>query len=65
MTLAAFHALAYAISARSLLLLCIVGAFALGLTAVLRGGILPLIALAIYGGFTVIPVAILEARKRV
>ena len=63
-TLAAFQGLAYALSARSLLLLSIVGAFALGLTALLKGGVLPLVALGIYSAFTVIPVAILEARKR-
>lgn len=59
--LSAFTGLGYALSARALLLLTLIGAFVLAMRADGTSGIAVLIAYAV---FTVIPVVILEVRKR-
>lgn len=61
--LAAFSALGFALSARALLLLSLVGAFTLAWYAMSKGGVLPLVVLGVYAVFTVIPVTLLEIRK--
>jgi hypothetical protein len=58
--LAAFSGLGYALSARALLLLALVGAFVLALVDHSVGG---LVALGLYGLFAVLPVTALEIRK--
>lgn len=59
--IAAFSALGYALSARALLLLTLVGAFVLALRAETAMGLMVLIA---YCAATVVPVVVLEIRKR-
>lgn len=59
--LSAFTGLGYALSARALLLLTLIGAFVLAMRADGSSGIAVLVAYAL---FTVIPVVILEVRKR-
>jgi hypothetical protein len=61
---ASFAALGYALSARSLLLLSLVGAFVLGLKAMDLQTPLACGMLAVYCAFTVCPVAYLEVRRR-
>lgn len=61
---AAFGGLAYALSARALLLVALLGAFALAVMAMLRQGYMPLLVLVAYACLTVIPATILEVRKR-
>ena len=60
----AFSALGYALSARALLLLSLVGAFVLSLMAITSQTTSALEVLIAYCCFTVIPVAYLEIRRR-
>ena len=60
----AFAALGYALSARALLLLSLVGAFVLSLMAITSQTLPALEVLVAYCCFTVIPVAYLEIRRR-
>jgi hypothetical protein len=60
----AFAALGYALSARAILMLAVVGGFILGVLAVLQSRWEPLIALALYAALVVIPCAVLEYRRR-
>ncbi len=60
----AFAALGYALSARALLLLALLGAIGLGVMAMLRGGWMPLAILGVYAVLTVLPVVYLEINKR-
>jgi hypothetical protein len=60
----AFAALGYALSARALLLLSLVGAFVLSLMAITSQTLPALEVLIAYCCFTVIPVAYLEVRRR-
>jgi hypothetical protein len=62
--LAAFAALGYALSARALLFLSLVGAFVLGVFAMAGTSWLRLVTLLVYGLLTVIPTAWLEYRRR-
>lgn len=61
---AAFGALGYALSARALLFLALIGAFTLGVMAMLSGKPMSLAILAAYALLTVIPMVVLELRKR-
>ena len=61
--LSSFAALGYALSARALLLLSLVGAFVLAILAMGRGDLMGLGVLIAYSVLTVCPVAYLEARK--
>jgi hypothetical protein len=61
---AAFAGLGYALSARALLLLALIGAIGLGVMAMLRGGWMPLAILGVYAVLTVLPVVYLEIHKR-
>lgn len=60
----AFAALGYALSARALLLLSLIGAFVLSLLAITSQTTAALEVLVAYCCFTVIPVAYLEIRRR-
>ena len=60
----AFAALGYALSARALLLLSLIGAFVLSLMAITSQTLPALEVLIAYCCFTVIPVAYLEIRRR-
>ena len=60
----AFAALGYALSARALLLLSLIGAFVLSLLAITSQTLPALEVLLAYCCFTVIPVAYLEVRRR-
>ena len=60
----AFAALGYALSARALLLLSLIGAFVLSLMAITSQTLPALEVLVAYCCFTVIPVAYLEIRRR-
>ena len=62
--IAAFSALGYALSARALLMLALVGAFVLGFMAMLSDKPMSLAILAAYALLTVIPMVVLELRKR-
>lgn len=62
--LAAFAGLGYALSARAILLLTLLGAFVLAVLAMMQPTDLRLWALVIYGVLAVLPVAALEAFKR-
>jgi hypothetical protein len=61
--LAAFKTAGMILSARGLLAVCLFGAFILAMTAMLIGGIKPLIALGLYGVFTIGPLVWLESRR--
>ena len=61
---AAFSGLGFALSARALLLLALVGAFVIGVFAMINRDFMSLAILAIYAGLTVIPVVFLELNKR-
>jgi hypothetical protein len=61
---AAFGGLGYALSARALLLLALIGAFVIGLKAMEVQTPLSMAGLAIYAAFTVIPTAYLEIVRR-
>lgn len=62
--IAAFRALGFALSARALLLLTLVGAFVLACGAMWSPSAVRIGVLALYSVMTVIPVTILEIRKR-
>jgi hypothetical protein len=62
--IAAFGALGYALSARALLLLALLGAFVLGVFAMLNRDLMSLAILATYAALTVLPVVWLEIQKR-
>jgi hypothetical protein len=62
--LAAFQSLGYALSARALLLLALIGAFVLGVFAMVNRDLMSLAILATYSAMTVIPVVWLELNKR-
>ena len=63
-TLSAFAALGYALSARALLLLSLIGAFVLSLMAISSQTLPALEVLVAYCLFTIIPVAWLEIKRR-
>jgi hypothetical protein len=60
----AFTGLGYALSARALLLLALIGAFVLAVMAMQSQTLAALETLVAYSFFTVIPVAYLEIRRR-
>lgn len=60
----AMQGLGYALSARALLLLALIGAFTIGFMAMLKGNWMALAILAVYAVLTVIPMVVLEIRKR-
>lgn len=60
---ASFSALGYALSARALLLLALLGAFALAVLAMESGSTMGLLILVAYSLSTVVPVTVLEIRK--
>lgn len=59
-----FRALGFALSARMIFLLSVIGAFVMGIVAMVGGGWLRLLLLAVYCALTVLPCAYLEVRKR-
>lgn len=62
-TLAILKAAGFALSARALLLLSLLGAFVLALEAMSSQTVASMEILGIFGVFTVIPVAYLETRR--
>lgn len=64
LVVAAFAGLGYALSARALLLLALIGAFVLSVMATTAQTFASLYVLIAYCLFTVIPVAYLEIRRR-
>ena len=58
---AAFAALGYAVSARLILLLSLVGAFSLAVMAVMSATVISLLILVAYSVLIVIPIVLLEA----
>jgi hypothetical protein len=62
--LAAFAGLGYALSARALLLVALIGAFVIGVFAVMQHDWLSIVTLGVYAALTVLPVAWLEQHKR-
>jgi hypothetical protein len=62
--LAAFAAFGYALSARLLLLIALIGAFALAVMAMMAKVILAAVILALYCCLTVIPLVVLERDAR-
>ena len=60
----AFKALGFALSARMILLVALVGAFVLAIMALLAGTDTAIAVLIAYGILAVIPVAWLEIRRR-
>ena len=58
--LAAFSALGYAVSARALLFLSLIGAFALAVMAMSRLSVEAMIILGLYCGMTLLPLVFLE-----
>ena len=63
LTLAVLKAGGFALSARALLLLSLIGAFVLALQAMASQSLASMEILAIYGAFTILPVAYLETRR--
>ena len=63
-TVTAFAGLGYALSARALLLLSLIGAFILSLMAIQSQTLAALEVLGVYCVFTVVPVCFLEIRRR-
>lgn len=61
--IAVIQAGAYALSARALLLLALIGAFVLAWQAMAQQTVFSLGVLTIYGSFTILPAAYLEARR--
>lgn len=61
---AAFTGLGYALSARGLLLLSLIGAFVLAMRVMDSPSPMALAVLVAYAAFTVVPVAYLEVRRR-
>lgn len=62
--LAMFKAIGYALSARAILLLTLVGAFVLAVMAMQDPSEMRLWTLGLYGTFAVLPVVVLEVLKR-
>lgn len=62
--LTVFKALGYALSARGLLFLSLIGAFALACMAMVDPTAIKIAVLIVYAAATVIPVTTLEIRKR-
>lgn len=62
--LTAFKALGFALSARSLLLVSLVGAFVLAVMAMLSQTLPALEVLIAFSVFTVVPFSVLEIRRR-
>lgn len=60
----AFQAVGYALSARAILALAIVGAFVLGLFVMVTPDIVRVTALAVYGVLVILPMVWLERVKR-
>lgn len=60
---AVLKAAGFALSARALLLLSLIGAFVLALQAMASQTVAAMEILAIYGAFTILPVAYLETRR--
>ena len=60
---AVLKAAGFALSARALLLLALIGAFVLSLQAMASQTTAAMEILAIYGAFTILPVAYLETRR--
>lgn len=58
--LAAFSAMGYAVSARFLLFLSMLGAFALAVMALRQPSVFSLVVLGMYSGLTVLPLVWLE-----
>lgn len=61
---AAFRVAAFVLSARGLLAMALSGAFCLALVSVIKGGILPLVALFLYSASTIVPLVALEIHGR-
>ena len=61
--LSSFASLGYALSARALLLLALLGAFVLAVLAMEGQSVMGLWILGVYSMFTVVPVTVLEIRK--
>jgi hypothetical protein len=61
--IAVLQAGAFALSARALLLIALLGAFALAWQAMASQTTISIVVLAIYGLFAILPVAYLEARR--
>lgn len=59
----AFSGLGYALSARALLFLALIGAFVLALMAIQQQSTMAVVVLVAYAVFTVVPVTVLEIRK--
>jgi hypothetical protein len=62
--LAAFSALGYAVSARALLFLALVGAFALAVMSMMSQTIMSAVVLGIYLMLTVMPMVFLELKAK-
>jgi hypothetical protein len=62
--LAAFSALGYAVSARALLFLALVGAFSLAVMAMLNQTTMSVTVLGLYCVLTVLPLVFLELRAK-
>lgn len=60
----AFAALGYALSARALLLLALIGMFVIAVMALVTQAMFSLYILLAFGGLTVLPFAVLEIRRR-
>ena len=63
LALTAFAALGYALSARALLLLALIGAFSLAVMAENNGTAMSLGILIAYAAFVIVPIVVLEIRK--
>jgi hypothetical protein len=62
--LAAFAALGYAVSARALLFIALLGAFSLAVMAMLNQTIMAVVVLGLYCALTVLPLVFLELRAK-
>lgn len=62
--LSAFSALGYAVSARVLLFMSLLGAFVLAVIAMLSQSIMSAVIVTLFCGMTIIPLAVLEWRSK-
>lgn len=62
-TIVVLRAAGFALSARALLLLALIGAFVLALQAMSSQTVAAMEILALYGAFAILPVAYLETRR--
>jgi hypothetical protein len=62
--LAAFAALGYAVSARALLFIALIGAFCLAVMSMLSQSVMSVIVLGVYLALTVLPMVFLELRAK-